>query len=332
MNIKKVGKALISFMVAGTILLNTSSMYVKATGEIENGENQTNATGSNKIKLGITLFRPNSEPRQITNSNNLVATAGKNGKEDFIAYQADYSSSEKLRVWKIVQQEDEEEINYDKAIYCLKAEQGFGNADDWANDNFSTTTGTQYNQKYNMYNNSDKEAIKTAMGLTGEDTDTTYNKILWLINNMYVKGDNMQTYLSQVKHKDEQGNVETDDNGNEITLWDVMKKNRQYTGYTEEESEEINKLDDLTENDIEVIQQMAIWYFTNSENPKYHLEDFTTLNLGFKTGEQEDTVAFDTIAQLYRKEINNTTYEFGQARADYAKELYKYLITEANNH
>ena len=116
-------------------------------------------------------------------------------------------------------------------IYCLRGGLGFGS---------STTIKDSllYNFVADMKENADI-VIQTYKERTGVNiTDENYNAILWILDNMYLPNDD-GTYLA-----------------------------------TEYKTELLEAADiagsELTDDDIEVIQQMALWYFTNyDENGQY---------------------------------------------------------------
>ncbi|MFR8103516.1 MAG: thioester domain-containing protein [Clostridia bacterium] len=80
--------------------------------------------------------------------------------------------------------------------------------------------------------------------------------------------------------------------------------------------------DYLTDDDIEVVQQAAIWYFTNSDNPTYHRE--TLPELWINMIKNNDT-NYTGMSDLTSDEDN----KYGWNREDDAKALYTYLITAA---
>ena len=176
-------------------------------------------------------------------------------------------------VWKIVIYNGET-IDYDKVIYCLKAEQGF----------YTSKPGNfreQYDQSYNFY---DKASMPTL-----PVKEEHYNSIKWILNHSYIPNtDTAQT--------DKQALIE----------------NAGITGNLE-----------LTDDDIDVIQQLAIWYFTNEEDPTYHT-DFNgepSLQRVFEAKKEGEEVTED-----YTSIFDKNEYRFKQMET-----LYKYFVTNAKN-
>ena len=191
-------------------------------------------------------------------------------------------------VWKIVEYEGNN-FTYDNAIYCLKAGQGFG-------DN-AHIEKREYNISYGMKQfstipDSIKKILpsdeKKTATINGEEyTYTDYNAVLALLDNFYLPKDK-----------------------NALELKDAMFS----TVFPDLEKDEIL----LTNDDIEVVQQLAIWYFSNSdETDPYHMETLPALQLTTVEGGQGP---FDTTLDDLDPTWN---------RQSQAAELYKFLIEHA---
>ena len=132
-----------------------------------------------------------------------------------------YKVSDKY-VWKIVTYNGQT-IDYDKAIYCLKAEQGF----------YTSSPGVfrqEYDTSYDFKNKSSMPTLPVA--------EEDYNSIIWLLNHAYIQS----------------AETATQDKA-------TLLANAGITGNIE-----------LTDDDLDVIQQLAIWYFTNKEDSVYHTD------------------------------------------------------------
>ena len=133
------------------------------------------------------------------------------------------------RLWNIVQYDDSSYSNPSEAdVYCLKADSGF-------NDNNKTQ---EYDISYNM-----KTDEKSMSGqndiLNGLVNGGQYDNLLALADILYVPNVSTETEKNQLL---------------EVSgAMDVLKN------YGLEEYEEYH----LTDEDIEAVQQAAIWYFTN---------------------------------------------------------------------
>ena len=191
-------------------------------------------------------------------------------------------------VWKIVEYEGNN-FTYDNAIYCLKAGQGFG-------DN-AHIEKREYNVSYDMKQYSvipdsvkkilPSDEKKTATVNGKEYTYSDYNAVLALLDNFYLP-------------KDE----------NALELKDAIFS----TVFPNLEKDEIL----LTNDDIEVVQQLAIWYFSNpEETDPYHMEQLPALQLTTVEGGQGP---FDTTLD----DLDPTW-----SRQTQASELYTFLIEHA---
>ncbi len=151
------------------------------------------------------------------------------------------------KVWKIVSYPTENSTipDYTNAFYCIKAEHGF------VNESNPNTSGIHplYNTRFNM-KTQQAEVIARLNAINSSKGDTlltqeTYNKIMWILDNMYLPS-------SQVAVKDKEALLQAAE---------IIGPN----GY-----EDGNQ---LTDDDIEVVQQLAIWYYTNPNDTNYHVND-----------------------------------------------------------
>ena len=225
----------------------------------------------------------------------------KSGDGYIIANSVDNTNAKK--VWKIVSYNDttQQNPNYDKNIFCLEAEKGFAN---FREDYYSKVE--QYNYHKNMYDEQAKQEIINKWNSNKKTSttidDSTYNKILWIIDNMYVDTGDEET---NKKLKEElYGKVEFDSGepsiipGKTLTLLDMIKQNG-------------GSIYELNDDQIEIVQQLAIWYFTNKDNPVYYSED-QSFTLRKKKNNEEN---YEELS-LYLKQSSLA--------------LYRYLINEAD--
>ena len=82
----------------------------------------------------------------------------------------------------------------------------------------------------------------------------------------------------------------------------------------------------LTDDDIDVIQQLAIWYFTNPSGD-YHYEDIL---LKINSIINDDNSTYKAFEDLFTTEYQNSGSTEGEGRQDAAKALYSYFITNAD--
>ncbi|MFR1777721.1 MAG: SpaA isopeptide-forming pilin-related protein [Clostridia bacterium] len=179
-----------------------------------------------------------------------------------------YKVSDKY-VWKIVTYSGSA-INYDKTLYCLKAEQGFFTSEP---GKFKET----YDLSYDFMNRNSMPTLPVP--------SQYYNQIVWLLNHAYIP------------------NAET-----ATTDKAVLLQNAGITGNHE-----------LTDDDIDVVQQLAIWYFTNYDDPTYHKDmageaSFQTVLLSAKTNgvageyvaiEDTNTTRYDNMDKLFVYFVEN---------------------------
>ena len=201
-------------------------------------------------------------------------------REGGLGYQANTKN-----VWKIVEY-GEEGYTFDNAIYCLKAGQGFG--DD------TYIEKREYNVPYDMKlysvipdsvkNILPSDEKQTVTINETEYTYTNYNAVLALLDNFYLPKDEDASTIKEMIRKAVFPNVEAED---------FL----------------------LTDDDIEVIQQLAIWYFSNPDaTDVYHNEILPALQVGEEEG------GFFTSLDDYTGSFDRQTQ---------AGVLYSFLIEQA---
>lgn len=145
--------------------------------------------------------------------------------------------------------------SYNDLYYCLNASKGFG----LSNGEMAEGAKDTYNVSYNMKNSSDKNSIiSAAEGNLG----TNYNKILWILDNSYVPGSSTST--------DKENLLKQASSYRDIT--------RNFSEYLSDTLIDNDSAIDLTDEQIEVVQQLAIWHFTNGYN--------VTSDILYKNGNQ----------------------------------------------
>ena len=184
---------------------------------------------------------------------------------------ASYSASAE---GKNLANEDEREgliANFDDTFYCIKAGPGFGSQD----MNNGTTTSSRiirkYNQKFDFKNVSSIPEPYNSSSII--PTGDNYKAVVWILENCWIP--------------------------EEETITDF--KARLYN-----KGVSIGK---LTEDDIDAIQQLAIWYYTNKDS----VYDSETVELSLRT----QSSGFTALSDMG---------DDGWDRAEQADDLYDYLI------
>lgn len=214
-----------------------------------------------------------------------------------------YSGTQNFKdIWKLVTcNKDGTIINGVPDLYCLRAGLGFTQAN-------PKQTVVQYNQSYSLPRQ--YENIKTYFStltskttIFDEDQEANFNAVMWILDNMLLEG-----------ATDEQVNT-------------YLKK---YAGYTDETLNKlVGKENVLTRADIEAIQQLAIWYFTNSDEEAFNKEVLPILNMmivGGPYNTKGDEKEYKTFADIFNMMLIGN---FGTERQNAAATLYSKLITEA---
>ena len=196
------------------------------------------------------------------------------------------------RVWKvIVYENDGTTMNFDNTIYCLKAEKGF-----------YTATPNSFKQTYDkMVDFADKASLVPTIF----ENDDYYYAATWILDHAYIpyyakSGDSVEVQ----NQRTQQAAQDREDLLNASGMGDSLKQ-------------------ELTDDDIDVVQQMALWYFTNTkaeENSDIYHVDFA--------GEP----SFQEIAIAEKGVGSYTTMsDVNETRADAMEKLYQYMVKTAKS-
>ena len=188
-------------------------------------------------------------------------------------------------IWKVVQYPSIESIipDYSNFMYCLNATRGFHDAQGEMSEGKDI-----YNIELSMTDPANKANI---IKYSGGSLEQNFNKVIWIADNTYVATRDPY-YQSSNEYK-------------------TLMRN---AGITIDSEEKIN----LSEDDIEAIEQMVVWYFTNVSDPLYHSENLPSLYLN---GKQLSSMSMGT--DKYGRPIS------GSKRAEKANKLYRYFIENA---
>ena len=185
------------------------------------------------------------------------------------------------KVWKIAEYDSENGKTADlsKTIYCIKGGPGFGSSDMATG---GVPTISKYTQKFNLKDLASIPSTYSKILPTG----TNYNSLMWLLDNIYI----MPAAGTDNK-----------------TAREEFLKNKipdEFYGY-------------VTDDDIDVVQQLAIWYFTNPSGDKYHYE---TTNLKVNSIANVDS-NYASMRDIFGDD--------GWDREDAIEALFQYYITNA---
>lgn len=193
-------------------------------------------------------------------------------------------------ILKVVREDDKNSagaFEFSDAFYCLNGEKSF-----------PTINGAiEYNRTIPDFFAVDK----TTLGLTDEN----YNSLCWLMNNMYLR--KQMTAEQRATQKDEM----------------IKSAFANELNSTYEDGTTVNDIKArITDDDIEVVQQWAIWYFANPNKKtlqnvpvgknKLPLIDLTYLKPSASNGQVTDSM----------NSLDNTRY-------DWLTTLYQYLVKTA---
>ena len=202
---------------------------------------------------------------------------------------ANGTTGEAAKIWNIVQYSGANTVDPTETnVYCVKAGVGFVSGEG--------IKGTQeYNLKFDMYTEREEIAQQNTV-LNGLVNGGHYNELLALANLIYIPGESTEAEKNQL-------------------LSDAGIYQEQYP------SEEYN----ITDDEIEAIQQAAMWYFTNygEENGKYDKYENTSW-LWYTTDGSE----YENLSGYNPTNVDPNSGA-GRARQEQAELLYKYLIDTA---
>ena len=195
------------------------------------------------------------------------------------------------RVFKIITQGD---TNYENTFYCLNAKKSFPGV---------TSSGyepKEFEKVADLKDSSDANVKALHLSTSNSADSTTWNanykSLIWLINNMYLPNqtpEQKDAYLSKA-----------------------------FDG-TGEDLDTVKAL--LTDDDIDVVQQYVMWYFTNRDSAEFNVSTYPAVNLTrYNLDSTETTGSYgDFTPSTFPGEISYSL------RQDFANILYNYLKASA---
>ena len=203
------------------------------------------------------------------------------------------------RVFKIITKGD---TKYENAFYCLNAEKSFPGV---SNGTYNVEAFENVGDLKNSTNVNVK-ALHLSVPYNNENDivwNSNYRSLIWIIDNMYLP-------TQTPEQKD-----------------DYLAKAFANTDIDIELAKAL-----LTDDDIDVVQQYAIWYFTNRDTDKFNVETLPAVQLSKYEVESTDQ---GLVTKEYKGSYGDfTPSDFPEnlsysLRQDFANELYKYLIKSA---
>ena len=193
-------------------------------------------------------------------------------------------------VFKIIKNNGTSYVHED-ALYCLRSGLGFGNSENISNLNTDghLENDVTYTEKFNLKTEATSvmNYYNSTIGYNIQNPE--YNAMLWIIDNMYLP-----------EHNDHEDMKEK-----------LLENTLEYDGGNNVSSIELNQ---LTDDDIEFVQQMALWYFSNYDD----------------NGGQNSLSLLDTYKLSNTTKIDTESLSAEKQKAIDA--LYKYFIENAKIH
>ena len=206
---------------------------------------------------------------------------------------SDNASMVGKKIWDLVQYDSADGVSFDntKNYYCIKAGVGFRNIDERATYNIAY----DFIKDRNEIANSNNDAIK---GLVSDQNDIYY-KILAMIDLMYIPGESTEQEKTELIN-------------NALTAAGL--KTNPYTV-------------EITDTDLEAVQQAALWYFTEQDNTDLFQRIYNQLGL-------ENTSWFTYKLETMQEYKSFSDYNLGVDRAGEQRQyqavyIYNYLINTA---
>lgn len=172
-----------------------------------------------------------------------------------------------------------------------------GKKSDWGGNLISDTKKKVSLKKTYEKSNGAKEYTRPVLTVYEDGADVTYsdyNAVLWILDHMYVATDDSSANKSYKKQFLE-----------EVFADAIEKENFKVSSVK------------LTDNDIEVVQQWALWYFTNSNNSTTHVTKLPTVKMTKNKGQTNEVTK--TLDQ----------WGFTGRKQKYMNAIYIYLIENA---
>ena len=202
---------------------------------------------------------------------------------------ANSGSEGKTTVFKIIKEGD---TNFEDAIYCLNAEKAFP---------------SEKSETYRNIGDLKDSTSVAGTSIVNSIGASNYSALIWLVDNMYLRKQQPGEKENFIK-----------------TVFAAKIAENVIPPVTAEYIASV-----LTDDDIEVVQQWAIWYFTNGNNSGYSEDYVRYYNAKYSTFGTVYVSGFSTNSnEVTFSDISSST---GTARQEFANILFAYLVNGAKN-
>lgn len=205
-------------------------------------------------------------------------------------------ASNNKNVWKIYETDGNgNDKGLNSTIYCLKGGPGFGSSDYVS----GTPQETHYIQYFNLKdpNSITPDQYKNVLPDT---SSKEYKALLWILDNCYV--------APKTNPTTEEANRAVQDKKNLLNAVAAYAEEVSNTDVT------INELNLLTDDDIDAVQQIAVWYYTNPEGDPYHV---TSIDFWLNSVQGTENSTFKSMINFG---------DDGWDRANACQALFDYLV------
>ena len=205
-------------------------------------------------------------------------------------------ASNNKNVWKIYETDGNgNDKGLNSTIYCLKGGPGFGSSDYVS----GTPQETHYTQYFNL---KDPNSITPNQykNVLPDTSSKGYKALLWILDNCYV--------APKTNPTTEEANRAVQDKKNLLNAAAAYAEEVSNTDVT------INELNLLTDDDIDAVQQIAVWYYTNPEGDQYHV---TSIDFWLNSVQGTENSTFKSMINFG---------DDGWDRANACQALFDYLV------
>ncbi len=169
-------------------------------------------------------------------------------------------------IWKIYNTKE----NINETFYCIKGGPGFGSS-----SMDSDTAPAEYTEVFDMKKPSSiTSEYRTALSLIYDTApNKDYERLMWVLDQCYIPAKNNASTEDRKAAED-----------SKVALLEAVEAYAaKYPNiYTNTSDIHDRLVDNLNNDDIDAIQQLAVWYYTNNDD--YHVENNPTIQLGYQDG------------------------------------------------